>query len=200
MKTTPPPQFMDSRQWIPKALKIRIAFLVPFVVAGAGVWMGIIRMRSALRESAALSRNLATILERLEAGDRDAREAGVENLDSRVRTMQETWIHGVSDIERWITATSQAATQQGWKLRHEPGPIESRDAAGLPVTGITVLLNLQPAPGTDTKTLSQLLQMGDAATHMAGHPDLHELSVAATVSGIIEAKMAVRFWASPESP
>lgn len=200
MSVATPSQFMDPRRGISAALRIRIAFLIPFVVAGAGVWLGITRMRSALRESAVLSRNLAALLEHLEAGDRDTREADVEELDARVRTIQESWIHDLSDIERWITETSQTATQQGWKLLHQPGPIESREAAGLPVSSVTVLLNLQPAPGTDAKTLSQLLRMGDAATHTTVHPDLNELSVAAADSGIVEAKMVVRFWTLSESP
>lgn len=199
MSTANPQQHADHRRRIPAALRNRIAFLIPFVVAGAGVWLGIARMRTVLRESAALSRNLATLLEQLDVGDRDTRESDVDALDSRVRTIQETWVHEVSDVERWISEMSQTATLQGWKLRHEPGPIESRDAAGLTVTSVTVLLNLQPASGTDAKTLIQLLQIADAATHTSLHPDLNELSVAAAETGIIEAKMAIRFWTLPEA-
>jgi hypothetical protein len=190
-----------TRRWeIPAALRIRIAFLIPFLIAGAGVWLGIARMRPALRESAALSRNLAALLARLDAGDRDARDAGVEQLESRVRRIRETWAHDVSDMERWITAASKAATQQGWKLRHEPGPIESQDAAGLPVTCATVLLNLQPAAETGGKTLFQLLRISEAITQTQIRPDLQELTVAAADSGIVEAKMAMRFWTQSESP
>ena len=200
MSTCTPLRSADQRQRLLTALRIRVAFLIPFVIAGAAVWLGITRMRSALRESATLSRGLAALLERLDAGDRDKREAEIEELDSRVRTIQETWVHDVSDIERWITAMSESAAAQGWKLLHEPGPIESRDAAGLPVTSATVRLNLQPAPGTGAKSLLQLLQIGDVATHASIHSDLNELNVAATDSGIIETKIAIRFWTLPETP
>ncbi|MFO1462108.1 MAG: hypothetical protein U1G08_22215 [Verrucomicrobiota bacterium] len=200
MSTTASPQPHHRRSWIPAALWIRIAFLVPFLIAGAVVWLGIARMRPALRESAALSHHLATVLERLEAGDRDTRDAAFEDLESRIQRLRETWVRDLSEIERWIAEASQTATLQGWKLRHEPGPIESQDAEGLPVTRATVLLNLQPTAGTGGKTLHQLLQFSEAIADTRLRPDLEELNVAAADPGIIEARMAIRFWTLCDSP
>ncbi|MBL9175759.1 MAG: hypothetical protein JNL10_19605 [Verrucomicrobiales bacterium] len=185
---------------IPAALRTRIAFLIPFLVSGTLVWVGIARMRPALRESAALSRSLATLLGRLETGDRDSREAGEEGLEVRVRTIHESWIRDVSELERWITEAVRTASAQGWQLRHEPGPIESPESGDLPVSSVTVHLTLRSAPGIGTKSLLDLLRVGDAITHTRNRPDLTELNVTAPTSGIAEAKLAIRFRTIPPSP
>ena len=89
------------------------AFLVPFLIAGAVVWLGIARMRPALRESAALSHHLATVLGAFGGGDRDTRDAAFEDLESRIQRLRETWVRDLSEIERWIAEASQTATLQG---------------------------------------------------------------------------------------
>jgi hypothetical protein len=183
---------------VAQSVKLRLIFVLPFVVGGAVLWWSFQRFAPVQREADELAREVNGLDRETERLGSVGRRAEADSLAARAAAEREQLIGGEAALAEWLHDLQGAAAALALNAKAEFGTPESHAAGGLALAWVPVRIEIHPIVGAgDRRTAYQrLLEFCQYVATLPRRADLVELSVAGPDGGVVRATISLRLWAT----